>query len=181
MSGMPQHLQAYELELCIDDINRALGVTLAPGNAWFSSATHARTATKHATDYRIIMRHIGECCRAPTYIGRHKKHPDNVERILDIATDDGATHVLVAVIPGAGSLSTQIGFNARLDMVLEVAVLGPGHFLPADGRHGRHSNRRRDCTVRASMRPTQGLCSFCVMMKMLLTLGILSGIFTIRK
>ena len=44
------------------------------------------------------MRHIGECCRAPTYIGRHKKHPDNVELILDVATDDGVARVLVAVV-----------------------------------------------------------------------------------
>lgn len=40
----------------------------------------------------------GECCRASTYIGRHKKHPNNVELILDVATDDGVARVLVAVV-----------------------------------------------------------------------------------
>ena len=95
---MPTTLPAYTLDLCIDDINLALGLALAPGRAWFSSKTHEKTAVKHANDYHLVMRHIDECCRAPTYIGRHAKHPDNVELILDVPMSDETVHVLVAVV-----------------------------------------------------------------------------------
>ena len=98
MNNPPHRLPAYELDLCIDDINRALGLGLAPGKAWLSSVIHAKTATKHAADYNTVMKFLGECCRAPTYIGQHKKHPDKVELILDAALPGETAHVLVAVV-----------------------------------------------------------------------------------
>lgn len=45
----------------------------------------------------MVMRHLGACCRAPTYIGLHAKHPGNVELILEAPGDDGTSNVLVAI------------------------------------------------------------------------------------
>jgi hypothetical protein len=94
----PPKLPAYELPLCIADINRLLGLSLPPGKAWFSSVVHAKTAKKHASDYNNVMRHLDACCAAPTYVGLHAKHPGNVELILEVPADDGTVRVLVAVV-----------------------------------------------------------------------------------
>lgn len=104
-------LPAYELPLCIDKINLALGLDLAPGKAWFSSETHEKTATKHAADYNLCIKHLGHCCEKPTYIGRHAKHPGNVELILEIAAEiDETVRVLVAVVLRSNSKG-----NYRID------------------------------------------------------------------
>jgi hypothetical protein len=91
-------LHPYELDLCVADINRTLGLSLAERKAWFSTMVHEKTAKKHAADYRLVMKHLDECCRAPTYVGLHGKHPDKVELILDVAMTDETVHVLVAVV-----------------------------------------------------------------------------------
>lgn len=70
---------------------------------------HEKTAKKHASDYHLVMKHLGECCRAPTYVGLHGKHPDKIELILDVSMPDETVHVLVAVV-------IQLGRNGKYNI-----------------------------------------------------------------
>ncbi|MBF0305299.1 MAG: hypothetical protein HQL41_06595 [Alphaproteobacteria bacterium] len=143
----PTRLPAYELDLCIADINRLLNLTLSPGRVWFSSAAHAKTATRHARDYNVVLRHLGACCRAPTYIGLHAKHPGNVELILEAPDDDGASNVLVAitVTPNArGNYSVKSAYRILEDEVAERIARGSVHRVTPETQKARNPQMRSE-------------------------------------
>ncbi len=59
-----------------DLINRALNTELENVDVWVSKACHAHIAEAHPDDYEVIMAHLIDILRSPTYAGQDPRHGD---------------------------------------------------------------------------------------------------------
>ena len=82
--------------LPVDIINKTLGTTLEPGDAWISRAAHEHIARDHADDYDACIAASRDAITNPTYIGQDPKHGRNFNLVKRIALETG-NFLLIAI------------------------------------------------------------------------------------
>ena len=64
-----------------DQINKALGLELEPGDVYCSAGVHHKIATKHQDDYQLFLQQFPLCLASPAYVGQPPKHLDKIELV----------------------------------------------------------------------------------------------------
>jgi hypothetical protein len=83
--------------LCVETINRTLGMELPPGSAHMSALAHRHAAEKHPLDYPVCHPLIALVIADPTFIGQSPRHRDNFEMVRRLPGSGGAVLVAVSV------------------------------------------------------------------------------------
>jgi hypothetical protein len=79
-------------------INRALGTELDVADVWVSKACHAHIADDHPDDYPVIMSHLIDILRSPTYAGQDAHNPNGFYLVKRVETAvAGRDFALVAI------------------------------------------------------------------------------------
>ncbi len=113
-----------------DSINATWdGIEAEDKDVWLSLMMHEKVKTKHAEDYDICMQYKELCLAAPTYIGFHPKHPNVVELIRRIPSEDTVVLVAVALVPNdSGNYSVASMYcvsEARVEQYRDSGFLRP--------------------------------------------------------
>lgn len=79
-------------------INRALGTELDIADVWVSKACHTHIADDHPADYPVIMAHLIDILRSPTYAGQDAHSGSGFYLVRKVEPGvDGREFALVAI------------------------------------------------------------------------------------
>lgn len=83
--------------LPVAQINKALDLELDDGDVWVSKAAHQHIAEDHPDDYPLIIAHIVEIIRDPTFAGQDPKHGKNFYLVRMLPVDRDRNFAMVAI------------------------------------------------------------------------------------
>lgn len=78
-------------------INKALDLELEVGDVWVSRACHKHMAEDHPSDYPLIMGHIVDIIRDPTFAGQDPKHGGNIYLVRRLQAEREDDFALIAI------------------------------------------------------------------------------------
>jgi len=99
-----------------DLINRALGTELDPADVWVSKACHAHIADDHPDDYHVIMGHLIDILRAPTYAGQDAKNGNGfylVKRVEPVADREFALVAINLELSSHGTYNVKSAYTIK--------------------------------------------------------------------
>lgn len=93
----PKFVQLDFGPLPVDLINRATGLELEPGNAFFSINAQKHAAKRHPLDYSRCLPHVAAVIADPMYLGDDFNNRGKIELVARIAALGNALLVAVEV------------------------------------------------------------------------------------